>query len=379
VRTTVRRFRGPVGAAVALVVAAGVVGVLSATGGSGYLDPDAYDPSGSRAVAEVLRDQGVDVERVEQVADAVGDAGTTLVVPRPEALARTELQALAGHRGPLVVVGASEDDLDELDLPAEVAGDAPVEPRRPACPYPAAERAGDAELGGTLYAPTGDGATGCYASGGAASLLVLPERAVLLGSGELLTNDRLDERGNAALALALLGTAPRVAWLVPDPARAVPESEQRPLTSLMPDGLVLGVVQLAVALAVLALWRARRLGRVVEEPLPVVVRAAEAAEGRGRLYRAAGAREPAAEALRAAVRGRVCRRLGLPPSAERSAVVSTAAARTGRDPAGLDALLYGSAPADDAALVRLSDELRAFERAVTERSPTAPHEEVAGP
>jgi hypothetical protein len=73
-----------------------------------------------------------------------------------------------------------------------------------------------------------------------------------------------------------------------------------------------GVVQLLVALGVLALWRGRRLGPVVEEPLPVVVRAAETVEGRSRLYRKAGARDVAAEALRRAAVRRLGTALGLP-------------------------------------------------------------------
>lgn len=373
----------------ALVLASGIVGILSAAGPTGFLDPDAYDPSGSRAVAELLRDGGVEVDRVETVQQVLDRDGgdVTLVVPRPEALARAELEQLAGRDGSLVVVAPSDEDLDDLRLPAEVDDAVPVEGRRPACSFPPAARAGDVDLGGSLYTPTDESATSCYASRGAPSLLVVPEqRAVILGAGDLLTNDRLDERGNAALALALLGAGDRVLWLVPDPARAVPEGERRPLTDLLPDGLVLGVVQLFVALVVLALWRARRLGRVVEEPLPVVVRAAEAVEGRGRLYRAAGARDSAAEALRAGVRDRVARRLGLARGNDRVAVVATVAARTGRDPAGADALLYGAAPSDDAALVRLAGELRRLEHDVLDPAPTpspdpttARPPEVAGP
>ncbi len=65
------------------------------------------------------------------------------------------------------------------------------------------------------------------------------------------------------------------------------------------------MLQLAVAVVLLALWRARRLGPVVPESLPVVVRAAEATEGRGRMYRRAGARDRAAGRLRAATRTRI--------------------------------------------------------------------------
>jgi hypothetical protein len=279
----------------------------------------------------------------------------------PEALADVELEQLAGLTGPVLVVAAQQDDLDLLGLEVDATTDVDVELREPACDLPAAQLAGEVELGGTSYEAQSGPSVGCYSSSGRATLLQLSEqRVTLLGDGSLLTNDRLDERGHAALALGLLGGSERVLWLVPRPGRAV--SGDRPaLTDLIADEVTTGALWLLVVAGVLALWRARQLGRVVEEPLPVVVRAAEAVEGRARLYRAAGARETAAEALRAATRGRVVRRVGLPPGAGQPAVVELVAERSGSDPAVLSALLYGGAPADDPALVRLADDLRTLE------------------
>ena len=56
--------------------------------------------------------------------------------------------------------------------------------------------------------------------------------------------------------------------------------------------------------------------------------------------------------------------LGLPRRAEPPAVVAAVAARSGRPGPDVAALLYGAAPADDAALVRLADDLDALEREV---------------
>ncbi len=375
-RSTARAARGPLLLLLALVVVGTVLGVLGATGPGGRLDPDAYSPHGARAVAELLRGKGVEVRRLDTV-DAVEAADARealLVVPVPEALAPSELKRLSRLRASLVVVGAGDDVLELLDVPARARGDVALEQRRPACDLDIAVTAGDVDLGGPTYRGTGSTrATGCYASGGDATLLDLgSRRATLLGDGALLTNDRLADRGNAALALGLLSRQQGpVLWLVPRPGRPVPEGDAPTLRELLPNGLGLGALQLLIAVGVLALWRARRLGRVVEEPLPVVVRAAEAVEGRSRLYRAAGARGSAAEALRSGTRDRVSRRVGVPVGAERPAVVQLVAERTGSEPAVVDALLYGGPPADDAALVRLASDLRTLETTLTS--------EVAGP
>ena len=377
-RSGARTARGPVLVVLALVAASVVVGVLSLRP-TGSLDPEAYDPAGSRAVAELLREGGVPVEKVGTVEQVLADdgAGTLVVLPAPQGLAAAELEQLADVEGTLLVVGPDDASLEALELPVEVAGEVDVDGRRPACDFPPAGRAGEADLGGSTYDPDGVEAVGCYGVRGDASLLVLPEERVLvLGTGAPLTNDRLDDRGNAALALGMLGGAEQVLWLVPDTGRDVPSGEQRPLSELMPSWLLLGLLQLAVAVVLLALWRARRLGRVVEEPLPVVVRAAEAVEGRGRLYRAAGARGPAAEALRSGVRERAAARLGLPPN-DRSALVSGAAARAGRDPAEVDGLLYGAPPSDDAALVHLAGALRTLERELSRPPQNRPSERGA--
>jgi hypothetical protein len=118
---------------------------------------------------------------------------------------------------------------------------------------------------------------------------------------------------------------------------------------------------------------------VVEEPLPVVVPASEAVQGRSRLYEAAQAREAAAGALRAGTRRRLGQAMSGGRSPDPSVLVPAVAGRTGRQPAEVAALLYGAAgpgqtgqgqtspPLDDAALVRLADELDQLEREVRAR------------
>ena len=178
-----------------------------------------------------------------------------------------------------------------------------------------------------------------------------------------MTNAGLLQEGNAALALGLLGERPSLVWYLPGPDD-VPEQDQRSFVELVPDGVLLAALQVVIAVVLLALWRARRLGPVVSEPLPVVVRAAEAVEGRARLYRRGRARDSAAAALRETALERLLPLIGLPPGADQRAVIDAVAARAGRPAGDVSVLLYGAAPSDDRSLVHLADDLDALEREV---------------
>jgi hypothetical protein len=363
VRSTWRRNRVAVATAAGLVAVLAVLALVTGVGKGGTLDPASYAPQGAHALAVLLQDQGVTVHRTTDVAGTLSGATgrTTVLVPTPALLSHEELAALAAGKAPLVVVGAGPEALLGLGADAEAVDLSDPTNRTPQCALPAAERAGRARAGGFAYRPT-SGGLGCYPAGDGVALLSLPaQQLVLVGSPDAFTNDRLGEEGNAALGLGLLGQGSEVRWFVPDPARdtlgPVPPGSPN---DLLPSWLRLAAVQLGVALLVLALWRARRLGRVVPERLPVAVRAAETVEGRGRLYRAAAARGTAAEALRAGARDRLAQRVGAGRTPSAQVLVSLLATRTTTPSAQVQALLYGPSPADDAALVRLADDLDAL-------------------
>ncbi len=129
---------------------------------------------------------------------------------------------------------------------------------------------------------------------------------VVLGAPDIFFNDRLDDHGNASLALQLLGSRPHLVWYLPSLADSTPApEEERGFFDLIPSGWLWGTLQLFIAAALAALWRARRLGPLVPEKLPVAIRASETVEGRARLYRKADARDRAAAALRSATRTRL--------------------------------------------------------------------------
>lgn len=367
-----RAARGPVAVGLTLLLIAVVVALVQGRRPAGALDPDATDPAGSRALAQLLRDRGVGVQRVDSVA-ALAAAGrdTTVFLPLPDRLPASAYADLVGAGRDLVVIDPDDDVLQLLAADVRREGSTRPGLRQPACALPAAVAAGVADTGGTTYQPV-RGATntiGCYAAAGAASLVTLPRATggttAVVGSPVAFTNGRLDQQGNAALALGLLAGQPRVQWLVPAPGAAIAAgAHDKSLVELLPGWVVPATLQLGIAVVAVSAWRARPLGPVVTEPLPVVVRAAETVEGRARLYRGAGARDRAAEALRAGARFRLIARLGLPPDAPATAVVEATAARVGRPAGPVHDLLYGQTPDNDTALVRLADDLDILDREV---------------
>jgi Domain of unknown function (DUF4350) len=367
--------RGPL-AVLVLVLLAGLA-LAAVAGGkpTGLLDPRAADPSGSRAVASLLRDQGVTVDLVRTSAamQASAHAGDTLFVAAPDLLVASQARLVRDSGADLVLAGTGSPE--RFVRGVTLRGGSGSGTRAPGCALPAASRAGTADAGVLAYSvdatkagvAAGTQIEECYSAGGDPSLvhtLAGDGRSVtLLGNAEPLTNDHLAEHGNAALALGLLGARGRLVWYLPT-LGDLPPGGQRSIYDLVPTGVWWALVQLAIAVLLVAVWRGRRLGAVVPEPLPVVVRATETVEGRGRLYRRSGAREAAANGLRSAALGRLLPALGLPRVSDAVTVAESVAARSRLTSVEVGALLYGAAPADDGALVRLAGLLDDLEKEV---------------
>jgi len=195
-------------------------------------------------------------------------------------------------------------------------------------------------------------------------------RVTVHGQSAVLTNEWLAEEGNAALAMRSLGRTEQLTWYRADPfdpALAREVDDPPTALDLLPRWVTWLAVQLVVVFLVAVLWRSRRLGRLVPERLPAVVRSAETTEGRARLYRAAGARGAAARTLRRAASRRLAARLATGVTSDPSTVARLAASASGRDPAQVGLLLDGPDPTDDASLVRLADDLDRLEREVAHR------------
>ncbi|KMS77799.1 hypothetical protein ACH49_19290 [Streptomyces leeuwenhoekii] len=377
------RTRGIVLAVLLLLAGAVAIAVIRSDARHGELDPRSADPRGSRAVAELLADRGVTTRVVTTLGEARAATGrdTTLLVAVPDLLTprrQNELRsATAGSGSRTVLVAPGSPSVERL-APGVTADPAtsPDSTLSPRCDLPAARRAGTADTGGVRYTTTHLDADACYPSQRLATLLRLPDASgggdtVVLGAPDILLNDRLDEHGNASLALQLLGSRPHLVWYLPSPSdsSALSPDDERDIFDLLPPGWLWGTLQLFIAAALAALWRVRRLGPLVPEKLPVAIRASETVEGRARLYRAADARDRAAAALRSATRTRLAPLVGTPVSQAHApeALLPALSAHLRGEPGdgqGLRTLLFGPPPSDDAALITLADRLDALESEV---------------
>lgn len=326
------------------------------------LDPSAR---GAMAVAEVLRQQGVDVVPVHSYAEAaaaLGPDATLLVDDDWWALTPEAWELVRDASDRIVLLAPTDGALEALAPQASYAGfgggvaDA-------ACELPAAQRAGRIDAAGDgIDAPAS--AIRCFPSDGGGWALVQLEdgerTVVLLGAADLVRNDRAAEHGHAALLLGLLGERERLVWYQPGEADLAFEAHDS-LARYQADWFAPLVVLIGLVGVAAVLWRGRRMGPVVVERLPVEVRASETMEGRARLYERTGSREHAVQTLRTAALARLARTAGLPRTASRDEIVVASAAASGRDAREVAALLGDSPVPDDRALVRLSDDLLRLE------------------
>lgn len=350
---------------------------------SDYLDPQSAGPDGTRALAQLIRQRGSDVQpsrSAEDAATRLQTAGQSvlLVVVRSDRLTSDDLDTLLKAPGDRLLVDPTQSALARLAPGIQTATTSAF----PAILKPGCEQAPAIAAGGevgfgpgaTYVAPSG---LACFKDGSTARLAQVKSdgwTVTALGSGDPFTNSRLAEHGNAALGLNLTGGYRTVVWLLPDLPKPGSGAGDRTFGDLIPHGVRLAELQLLITVLLVAAWRVRRFGPIVAEKLPVAVRSAEAVEGRARLYRSRRARDRAADALRVGVLDRLVPRLGLPRSAAQdptamAEIVQAVKGRVGWDETTIAWCLYGPAPVDDLELVRLSDLLDELEKQALGNSP----------
>lgn len=353
--------------AVLVVAAVAAVTVeLTAPRPGGRMDAASTSPDGAHALVTLLRQRGVDVIVADDIA-AVEWAATPdslVVTAQTRHLVDDEvLRRLAAVPGDRLLVEPISRTREALapNVRRSAGGSVGGSPN---CDLREATRAGDVQLGASdSFEASGDTpVTRCY-DGAVVRYTASGRTVTVVGTAYFMANSGLLQQGNAALAMNLAGTQPRVVWYAPQQ----PEGESSggaSLSDLVPDNVRWIVWQLCVVVLLIALWKGRRLGPLVAEQLPVVVRASETVEGRGRLYRSRRAGDRAADALRTATLQRLLPRLGLGADADQVTIVETITARSGADPHAVGHTLFGPAPATDTDLVNLAHALDDIERKV---------------
>ncbi len=362
--TKSRRIRWVAGIAlVSAVVVLAILVVLGRAGRQQADDPRSSTPGGTGALGVLLAAEGVRISTTSRMdaATAAASPDRTLVVANagrlPEASAR---RLLTAGWGGVILLRPDTPALARFGVRASgrpaVRGSL-----SPSCPVDAAQRAGTitVKTPRTSYAATRPAQFACYPAGGghvylrAASADGVPVELV----GGAVSNSELADDGNAAFALNVFGARPQITWLMAQPESS---SQATRTPSLLPPWWEIAVVQCALAFVVVAIWRGRRLGPILTEPLPVRVRAAETVEGHGRLYSRLSARDRAAEALRAGTVGRLSTAFG--HATDPAALSDAVANRIGRDPAEVRRLLFGAVPRSDDDLVNLARYLDRLEQ-----------------
>jgi Domain of unknown function (DUF4350) len=327
-------------------------------------------PIGTKALVEVLRELGAQVEVGGEIPDASTDTALLLVDEFDDEW-RAELRGWVASGGDLLVV-----DPGSPVTPVAVAGFAGAEglvtePLERGCGVPAFAKIPTFEQADGVVFKVQQGTTGCYLVDGDAWALVQPigdGTVVRLGGPGTLTNELLAEDQNAGLAAAVLapkaGTRVQVIWEdVVAPSGPPPQGPG--LFDLLRPGVRAALWQLAAAFAFLALWRGRRLGRPVTEPQPVELTASELVVSVGNLLQRAGRRDQVVATLADDLRRTLAERLGLPASSDAATVADAVAARTGVERDRVLDALDSRPPADEKDLVRRSQTMESIRREAT--------------
>lgn len=353
--------------AVALAVAIGTQ--FAPKGDTVPLSVHNAGPNGAKAVAQILGRHGVSVHTPGRFDAALADlrsssSPTLLIYDRNGILGKPQVAALVAASDRVVVISPRLDTLAALDSGIHQAGVVPdASPvLDPGCTEADAAAAGPVTgRGGFLY----DGGSTCYRTAGTAGMLAVSgdRRIAVLGSTAVLGNDALDDLGDAALAVRLLGASPDLVWYLPSLEDVTVTGHGKTLDDLAPDwARFLGPWLLLVAVTAMV-WRGRRHGPLVFEPLPVVVKAVETAEGRARLYQDSRAIDQARDNLRAGMLARLSGKLRLGPGAGPEDAIASAARLLGRDAAAVRELV-NERPTTEARLVAWAQALDKLEKEV---------------
>lgn len=324
-------------------------------------DPQNPEPQGMMAVAEVLQDHGVSLDVTRTVSATLRSSNDLLIITRPDRLSDTQLHELAELQIDTVIIGASRsvagfaDKLDREQASAGAYEAGCLDPRL---------QAGEIDTIGPFL--THSEADVCFPGPeyGAVLTLEADGRLISLAPADIFHNDHILNESNAAIALALLGSADTATWLVGDLMDSSGWDKQADEESF--DISWLSAAIFATLLA--AIWAfGPRFGRLLSEPLPVTVNASETTIGRGHLYRQSRDLNHSATTLRVSALSSMAPRLGISPNATPEHVINQIAPLTSQSQETIRSILYGPPPTTDDSLRALALSLDALVNEVEQK------------
>ncbi|HAP78245.1 MAG TPA: hypothetical protein DCR14_19450 [Acidimicrobiaceae bacterium] len=380
-----------VSALLVVAVAVAMMLLIRATPQSEPFDPQSGEWNGTRGLVLLLDRYGVEARATRDLPSLGGDERILVLEDRLSDAQRDSLLAYAADGGVVVVAdptspltagrfGAVEFDYSGVEITG-ATGDA----RRDIITLPpdSCDAAVMAHLRG-LFVQVGvrftvpAGATGCFGRGSTAFAVVEPiGDGFLVGLGDnlMFTNSGLSFADNAALATALLAPERGLTVVILRGEGAAPTAADigtgdKTLFDLVRPGVWMALAMLALAFVLVALARAIRPGRPVREPEQVPVAGSELVSATGNLMQRARHAQRAGWLLRGQLYRELCKRLHLPPTVAIAEVDTAAATRFGLELGHVAAVLEREV-FDDAALVRLSNDLEAIRnRVVAPASPS---------
>lgn len=281
-----------------------------------WLSPTSTSTNGAGALAAIVQNRGVELrhidtqEKFSQISEIISQEtlkdtdsaetrkeAVTILVINPDSLSAPEVSELLETGANIVLItknyfwnlndwGFSS---NELLVDREAADNSPVKAN---CADSRAVSAKTIEPIDKLFAYNSSSiSTSCFTLGnetGTDNLAVLltskkfPQVSAL-STGTIWENKNLQKAGNAALALNFLGQSKYLFWIENYSSFG---NETEPLSEFTIPWLNVLFTSSLFCVLWLLLYQARRFGKLVPEPMPVIVPAGEADLGRAQLYRA---------------------------------------------------------------------------------------------
>ena len=331
--------------------------------------------TGARAVAQILRGQGVEVTQFDTLARvAIADPSTTtLVIASADNLTRAHRSRPCSSTRATCCSLVPPMNSSPPSIPGWPSPTTSCRRRlTPQCSDPDATAAQRMRVEFTGLQRVDDSdAQLCFANRsdvfGMAVVATDNGTRTIVTNPAVYQNSALLTDGNAALALRTAGHHENLAWYVSSYYDGTLLSDSGGSSDLeinadfMPPGFGTALYALGLAALVGALWKGRRFGPLAVEPLPVVVRASEATRGRARLYRRGRSYGRATAAMRAASARRIGSRLGVPRTTDREGMVAAVQRATGMTGQEIARILYGPPPTSEAEMINVVDQLDELE------------------